>query len=183
MCNLFIPIKAECASRPSQRFQETLRHCLLYRVLTRTFHDIRELLYQQSFDINRLFPWQPSHGGARGITIDFSLVSSVKVLDIQGCHRGSETQKHSFTLFRRSHPPSVYICLIIKSICAFNCDLTLHPLWVQRRCSNAVRAGVRLINICRPMSHFSKRRQWVFLTRDSICIFTNSSPTSSSQTS
>lgn len=97
----------------------------------------------------------------------FSLVSSVKVLDIQGCHRGSETQKHSFTLFRRSHPPSVYICLIIKSICAFNCDLTLHPLWVQRRCSNAVRAGVQLINICRPMSHFSKRRQWVFLTRDS----------------
>lgn len=95
----------------------------------------------------------------------FSLVSSVKVLDIQGCHRGSETQKHSFTLFRRSHPPSVYICLIIKSICAFN--LTLHPLWVQRRCSNAVRAGVQLINICRPMSHFSKRRQWVFLTHDS----------------
>lgn len=97
----------------------------------------------------------------------FSLVSSVKVLDIQGCHRGSETQKHSFTLFRRSHPPSVYICLIIKSICAFNCDLTLHPLWVQRRCSNAVRAGAQLINICRPMSHFSKRRQWVFLTHDS----------------
>lgn len=108
----------------------------------------------------------------------FSLVSSVKVLvlglDIQGCHRGSETQKHSFTLFKRSHPPSVYICLIIKSICAFNCD----PLWVQRCCSNAVRAGVHLINICRPMSHFSKRRQWVFLTHESCFLI----PSAYSQT-